>query len=168
MTRWYVLQTKPGAEDAAARSLKETGYRILLPKAVVPIRSGGEWKEKESILMPGYLMVETEYTAENYYRIKGTEGILKFAGNGRESYLSTAEAEYMKLLGREVLKPSEVEKAEGGFKIRSGILTRFPKEKIKLIARDRKAVLTISMCGEDKKVTLGLDVPEDPKETKAD
>lgn len=168
MIKWYVLQTKPGAEEAAAKSLEETGYKILLPRARVPVRSGGSWKVKENILMPGYLMVETEYTAENYYRIRGTEGILKFAGNGRESYLSTAEAEYMKLLGREVLEPSEVEKADGGYKIRSGILARFPKEKIKLITRDRKAVLTISMCGEDKKVTLGLNVPEDPKETKAD
>lgn len=168
MTRWYVLQTKPGAEESAAKSLKEMGYRILLPKAVVPIRSGGEWKEKESILMPGYLIIETEYTAENYYRIKGTEGILKFAGNGRESYLSTAEAEYMKLLGREVLKPSEVEKADGGFRIAEGILARFPEDRIKLNTRDRKAVLTISVCGEEKKVTLGIEVPGKDKETKAD
>ena len=64
---WYVIQVMTGKEDDIAGKLKEQGIRALVPKENRLIRSGGSWSQREYILFAGYVFLNMNYNADNYY-----------------------------------------------------------------------------------------------------
>ena len=70
---WYVIQVKTGEESGIARRLKNQAIRAEVPIENRPIRSGGAWTKKEYILFPGYVFLDMDFTARNYYRVNGSE-----------------------------------------------------------------------------------------------
>ena len=71
---WYVIQVMTGKEDDIAGKLKEQGIRALVPKENRLIRSGGSWSQREYILFAGYVFLNMNYNADNYYKVKGIPG----------------------------------------------------------------------------------------------
>ena len=119
MVRWYVLQVSTGQETGVRDALQGLGIRAAVPREERAIRNGGGWTTKVYTLLPGYVFLALEYSAENYYRVKAIPHVLRFLGpNGLSpSYLTHLEVEWLRLLdnGGEVLKPSRVETLpEGG------------------------------------------------------
>lgn len=172
MMRWYVLQTRPGEECSAAEKLKLNGYQTMLPMTVRKIRSGGVWRDQETLLIPGYVTVRTAYDAENYYRIKELSEILRFVGNGAESYLSYTETEWLRLLSQNSpIGPSRIRRLEdGSFEVMDGMLRFFPKGSISIVPRERKAAVRIKLCGEEKQVVLPVEMEDgadEPQEQEA-
>lgn len=158
---WYVIQVKTGEEQKIARHLKESGLRALAPVENRPIHTGGTWGRKEYALFPGYVFIQMEYNAENYYMLKNTGGVILLLA-GTLSYLET---EWIMLLsGRdgEPLAPTLVREAEGGtLEIEGGILERFKSRVVKIDKRSRRATIELSVCGEKKEVQLGIRLPEE-------
>ena len=72
---WYVIQVKTGEESGIARKLKNQAIRAEVPIENRPIRSGGAWTKKEYILFPGYVFLDMDFTARNYYTV--ISGVLK-------------------------------------------------------------------------------------------
>lgn len=70
MIRWYVLQVSTGQETAVREALEGLGVRAAVPREERLIRSGGGWTTKVYTLLPGYVFLALEYSAENYYRVK--------------------------------------------------------------------------------------------------
>ena len=66
---WYVIQVMTGKEDDIAGKLKEQGIRALVPKENRLIRSGGSWSQREYILFAGYVFLNMNYNADNYYKV---------------------------------------------------------------------------------------------------
>lgn len=105
---WYVIQVMTGKEDDIAGKLKEQGIRALVPKENRLIRSGGSWSQREYILFAGYVFLNMNYNADNYYKVKGIPGVIQFLGDSRNpSRLSYLEAEWIMLLTGENNQPIE-------------------------------------------------------------
>ena len=75
---WCVLQVRGNQELLIQEQLINAGYHALVPRENRLIRSGGNWITKEYILFPNYVFVETDYKAEDFYRITGIAGIQRF------------------------------------------------------------------------------------------
>ena len=166
---WYAVQVKTGEEAGVAAKLKELGIRALSPQENRPIHTGGKWGSQRYALFPGYVFLQMEYNAENYYRLKKIPGVVKLL-SGTLSYL---EAEWILLLsGRrgEPLEPTLVREADGRLEIQEGILKRFESRVIKMDKRNRRAVIELSICGEKKQVQLGIRLPgeEPPEDTETE
>ena len=80
---WYVIQVKTGEESGIARKLKNQAIRAEVPIENRPIRSGGAWTKKEYILFPGYVFLDMDFTARNYYRVKEVPGVIRFLGDSK-------------------------------------------------------------------------------------
>ena len=76
MVRWYVLQVSTGQETAVREALEGLGVRAAVPREERLIRSGGGWTTKVYTLLPGYVFLALEYSAENYYRVKAIPHVL--------------------------------------------------------------------------------------------
>lgn len=99
---WYVIQVKTGEENGIARKLKNQAIRAEVPIENRPIRSGGAWTKKEYILFPGYVFLDMDFTARNYYRVKEVPGVIRFLGDSKApSTLSYLEAEWIRILFRQ-------------------------------------------------------------------
>lgn len=157
---WYVIQVKTGAETEIAGKLMNIGIRALAPTENRPIHTDGAWGAKTYVLFPGYVFLQMEYNAENYYRLKEIPGVVKLL-SGTLSYL---EAEWILLLaGRkgEPLEPTLVRETDGKLEVQEGILEQFKSRIVKMDKRNRRAVIELSICGEKKQVQLGIRLPEE-------
>jgi transcriptional antiterminator NusG len=163
---WYVLQVKTGGEDQASAALQRQGFLVRVPKEERMIRSGGAWGTKMYTLFPGYVFLNLDYNADNYYRVKAVPGVLHFLGNDRPSPLTYLEAEWIKTLSGPSGQPLEPTKVQwlpdGSVKILGGVLLNFIGRPIKYDRRSRKATLEITMCGQVKQVTLSILPVEEP------
>lgn len=157
---WYVIHVKTGEEQNIAATLRENGMRALVPVENRPIHTGGAWSRKEYVLFAGYVFLQMEYNAENYYMLKKIPGVIQLLA-GTLSYL---EAEWIMLLaGRDgaPLEPTLVHEAAGSLVIEQGILEKFRSRIVKIEKRSRRATIELSICGEKKEVQLGIRLPEE-------
>lgn len=166
MVRWYVLQVSTGQETAVRDALQGLGIRAAVPREERAIRNGGGWTTKVYTLLPGYVFLALEYSAEIYYRVKAIPHVLRFLGpNGLSpSYLTHLEVEWLRLLdnGGKLLKPSKVEELpDGGIQIVEGVLRHFPVRSIDFDKRARRAKVEISLCGQPKTLTLSMESATD-------
>lgn len=163
---WYVIQVMTGKEDDIAGKLKEQGIRALIPKENRLIRSGGSWIQREYILFTGYVFLNMNYNADNYYKVKGIPGVIKFLGDSRNpSRLSHLEAEWIILLtgaNNVPIEPTTVRILEDGtFKVVKGVLEKFENRIVKYDKRNRKATFEITICNEKKEVQLSIALEND-------
>lgn len=157
---WYVIHVKSGEEQNIVATLRENGLRALAPVENRPIHTGGAWNRKEYVLFSGYVFLQMEYNAENYYMLKKIPGVIQLLA-GTLSYL---EAEWIMLLaGRDgvPLEPTLVREAAGNLEIEHGILEKFRSRIIRIDKRSRRATIELSICGEKKEVQLGIQLPEE-------
>ncbi len=157
---WYVIQVLTGSEVAIAEKLNRQGVRALVPRENRLIRSGGEWKQKEYILFPGYVFLEMVYNAGNYYKVRGLPGVIRFLGDGGPSRLSYLEAEWIMLLSGKENRPIEPtvvrQEADGSMKVVSGVLEKLAPRVIRYDRRGRKATFEITICNEKREVRLSI------------
>lgn len=158
---WYVIQVMTGKEGDIAGKLKEQGIRALVPKENRLIRTGGSWTQREYILFAGYVFLSMNYNADNYYKVKGIPGVIKFLGDSRNpSRLSHLEAEWITLLtgaDNAPIEPTTVKVQEDGtFKVVKGVLEKFENRIVKYDKRSRKAIFEITICNEKKEVQLSI------------
>ena len=158
---WYVLQVSTGKETAVSGILAEQRVRACVPRENRLIRKGGGWSRKEYTLFPGYVFLNMEYTAENYYMVKAIPGVLRFLGPDglHPSSLSYLEAEWIKLLAGDggPLEPTTAQLTpEGGVKFVDGILRHFPSRITKIDKHSRRATVELSVCGEPRAIPLSF------------
>lgn len=114
---WYVVQVRTGEERDIAAKLTDMGFQTLAPVENRPVRSGGAWGTKEYVLFPGYVFLQMDYNAGNYYRLKAVPGIVKLL-SGTLTYL---EAEWIRLLagqGGIPLEPTLVRRQRGAWRLK--------------------------------------------------
>ncbi len=161
---WYVLQVSTGQETAVRGELQKMNILALVPMENRLIRKGGGWTHKEYTLFPGYVFVNLEYTAENYYRVKEIPAVIRFLGASglAPSQLTYLEAEWVKTLAGingQPLQPTKVrELPDGSLKIVEGVLSNFAPRTIQYDKRSRRAKVEITLCGEPRTVQLSVEV----------
>ncbi len=153
----YVLQVKPGYEEAAVHLINEMGYTAMCPSEEIHIRSQGRWHKRLKLVFTQYIFVECELTDESYYRIRSVPGVVRFLGFGKPEPLRPDEQEYIKLMHNKG-KPIEASKvyttATGEKMILSGILREYADKIIRLDFRQRRAKVAVTLLGKPHTITL--------------
>jgi transcriptional antiterminator RfaH len=81
--QWYVLQTKPTAEEAVQAHLRNAQFETFLPKIRTMVRSARKSTQRVRPFFPSYLFVHLDLSDANLYRtIKYTRGVRKILGDG--------------------------------------------------------------------------------------
>lgn len=160
---WYVLQVSTGKEMAVTSTLTNNQVLAYVPRENRLIRKGGGWCQKEYTLFPGYVFLNLNYTAENYYMVKAIPGVLRFLGPDglHPSTLTYLEAEWIKLLAGEgkPLEPTTAQLTpEGEVKLGTGILQHFPSRIKKIDKHSRRATVELSVCGEKRTIPLSFNL----------
>lgn len=155
----YVLQTLSGKERDVVRELQRKGYAVYLPREICMERRGRQWHERERILLPGYVFIDTALTAGDYYKITRTGGIIRILGNPRPQPLSQSEADYIYSIsgGGKPLAPSTL-RVDDKVTVLSGSLVGQEAQILKLLPRQRKAVVRLSLLGKEYQLTLSVDI----------
>ncbi len=80
---WYVVQTKPTAEDNVRQHLSNADFTTFFPRIRTMVKGSGRQHSRIKPLFPSYLFVNMDLTDANLYRmIKYTRGVRKILGDG--------------------------------------------------------------------------------------
>ena len=72
---WYVLKTKPRQEDRALENLNRQGFKCFGPKLNVERIVRGKRSLRTEPLFPGYVFVQSDQLAEQFYKLRSTYGV---------------------------------------------------------------------------------------------
>jgi len=149
----YVLYVKPGCDEIAHKELLLKGYNSMCLREDILERHGGEWKSIEKLLMPSYIFVDVEYTAEVFYAFKNIHSIVKILG--KPTPLSDDEAEYIFRINNrgKPIKPLPANSEEE-------LLRMLPKgsKVIKFNKRQKRAKVSVMIAGINHTFTISLDI----------
>lgn len=82
MSKWYVAQTHPHAEEKAFAHLNRQGFRAYLPRYRKSRRHARRVETVKAPLFPGYLFVKLDIAEERWRPIKSTVGVARFICDG--------------------------------------------------------------------------------------
>ena len=81
MPAWYVVQTKPRAEEKAVSFLGQRAITTFLPRLLVQRHQGSRRRQALEPLFPGYLFARFQPEPEWIDRIRWTPGVRKVLGD---------------------------------------------------------------------------------------
>lgn len=67
---WKAIKVTTGKERQVAKSLEELGIESYAPAMKIKERHQGEWEEVMQEILPGYVLLYANWTAELYYTVK--------------------------------------------------------------------------------------------------
>lgn len=80
---WYVIKTKPLAEDEVRQRLARANFEVFLPRIKSIVRSRAKSVARLKSLFPSYLFARLNLEdAEIYHMIKYTRGVHRILGSG--------------------------------------------------------------------------------------
>ena len=173
MFRWYAIHTYSGHEDKVRRNLEQrrrtqTGgdsvRRIVVPTEQTVETREGKKVEKETRVMPGYVLVQMDATPEAISLVRNTPGVTGFVGaQGKREEMTLVplgQAEIDKLLKVESAeaKPKAVAEFTLGqmVKVTSGPLADFDGEIIEINNESGKLKVHVSIFERQVPVELGF------------
>lgn len=165
--KWYVVKTVNNREKSVAERIVSEGDKgdltgrigqVIVPYEKVVSMKDGKRVQKDKILLPGYIFLETNSLGELKYFLKGVKGTSGFLTERNGDITSLSEAEVYKMIGKNkenenidlsisYIIGESVLINEGPFSSMTAVI-----EKIE----DQKVVLTVSIFG--RKTPLTLDI----------
>ena len=157
--KMYVIQVRSGYEFSVCQELRNQGFDAILPIRQEFIRHGGQWDIYEKIIFTQYVFLKLELTTQIYYKIKKTDGVIRFLSfeKGIPQPLHHAEKAYIEWLWNNgnPIEPSKIYVTPNGDKlIMSGTLRKYSGNEIEYNLRQRKANIFIEIAGRKHKVTI--------------
>ena len=162
---WYVLQTRTGAERDTQDKLLRAGFDARVPTELRPIHRCGAWTQRAYTLLPGYVFLGMEFSAERYQRIRAALGAARLLGMSGEAPTPVAASEAA-LWGLGAppapLLPSVIAfDAHGTPRVVSGPLTGREGQIVRIDRHARRAVLAARLPdGGTKLVRFGVGFAE--------
>lgn len=77
----YVLHVQSGRENDIVNLLAMQEIKAYAPQHKLLERRKGVWEAVLRTVFPGYVFADIELNAEEYYKIRRTDGVIKFLGN---------------------------------------------------------------------------------------
>jgi transcriptional antiterminator RfaH len=131
---WFVVQTKPRAEEQVCRHLEQHAVEPYLPRLLVRRRHGSRRWHAIEPLFPGYLFCRFFPTAKLIARVQWTPGVKRILGDHEGpiavdhdviAYLRAREAGQGYVAGGRPLAPGDRVRFVGGpFALLEGIIER--------------------------------------------
>jgi transcriptional antiterminator NusG len=173
MFRWYAIHTYSGHEDKVRRNLEQRRRtqqggeglrRIVVPTEHTVETRDGKKVEKESRVLPGYVLIQMDSTPEAISLVRNTPGVTGFVGaQGKREEMTLVplgQAEVDKLLRTESAeaKPKAVAEFQLGqmVKVTSGPLADFDGEIIEINNESSKLKVHVSIFERQVPVELGF------------
>lgn len=156
--KWYVLQVMTGKETEVRDTLQKERIPAKVPQEITFIRKGGQWTERLSVLIPGYVFVGSDdFSSTEYYAGKRMPGAIRWLGAQKPQSISYIEAEYIGLLApsNDPLQPSTVTVQDDVFEV-EGVLAHLPARSIKYNIRQRRARVNMTILGEERTVDFAI------------
>lgn len=75
MLRWYLVRTKPNAENTALTNLERQGYGVYFPRLSQALLWRGHWRDRIVALFPGYLFMHLEEGRQPLAPVRSTSGV---------------------------------------------------------------------------------------------
>lgn len=165
--KWYVVKTVNNREKSVAERIVSEGEKgdligrigqVIVPYEKVVSMKDGKKVQKDKILLPGYIFLETNSLGELKYFLKGVKGTSGFLTERNGDITALSESDVFKMIGRNK-ETSNVDLTlnyvigdsvlinEGPFSSMTAVI-----EKIE----DQKVILSVSIFG--RKTPLTLDV----------
>ncbi|MEJ0027273.1 MAG: transcriptional activator RfaH [Rhizomicrobium sp.] len=82
VSRWYVVQVQPHAENRAGFHLERQGYRLFCPRIHRTIRHARKVTRTLVPLFPGYLFLNLDIAHEQWRAVNGTTGVARLIAHG--------------------------------------------------------------------------------------
>lgn len=170
--KWYVVRTQNQREKSVAERIQKEAEKgtligkvgqVIIPiEKVITVKSGKKI-QKEKVMLPGYIFLETNSVGELKYFLKSVKGTSGFLAERNGDIKSLSEAEVNKMTGRnkevpvENLLTFEVDEEviinEGPFSTMKATIDKIEDQKVTLSVSifGRKTPLTLDIHQIDKK-----------------
>jgi transcription antitermination factor NusG len=122
--KWYVVYTKPSAEDMARDYIERKEISVFLPKIREYHYSSKGKEAKIKPLFPNYLFAHMSYP-DDYYKVIWAKGVRRIVGNGAEPIpLDDSVVDFLKTQTEEkgFIQPSSQLKIGDSVRVRIGPL----------------------------------------------
>jgi len=171
--KWYVVRTQGNREKSVAEKINKEGEngdligkigQVLVPLEKSMFLKNNKKVEKETIMFPGYIFMETNSLGELKYFLKGVKGATGFLAERNGDIQSLTEAEVNKMIGKQTESMNkkidniftvgeEVTINEGPFATMKATIDKIEDQKVVLAVSifGRKTPLTLEMHQIDKK-----------------
>lgn len=83
MARWYLIRSKPNAEETAVTNLIRQGYEVYFPRLLQPMLNRGRWRDRIVPLFPGYLFLRLDEGRQPLAPVQSTLGVMSAVRFGR-------------------------------------------------------------------------------------
>lgn len=171
--KWYVVRTQGNREKSVAEKINKEGEngdligkigQVLVPLEKSMFLKNNKKVEKETIMFPGYIFMETNSLGELKYFLKGVKGATGFLAERNGDIQSLTETEVNKMIGKQTESMNkkidniftvgeEVTINEGPFATMKATIEKIEDQKVILAVSifGRKTPLTLEMHQIDKK-----------------
>lgn len=160
----YVLQVMTGQETSITDALRRVGMPAYCPQETRSTRRGGAWRDEVYTLYPGYVFVEVEDVMRCYYAVRSQYGVVCWLGMHSGAPVALAEPERERILWMAKdgpLPPSvAVPQPDGTLRFTEGPLLLLEGRILHIDRHDRRAVVSLPVAGERKRVNLSFKIPE--------
>jgi len=174
MDYWYILFVRTGSEEKVrqilSHRLDSTNYQPFVPVKTAPSKSGGVVRKMLKPLYPGYIFIQSVLSPDKFceamflvvYPIKDAYRVLHNGSDRLDTALRENERLFFqRLFGKDfIIEDSIGVIKDGKTLIISGPLAGMEGMIKKIDRHRREATVEISIMGEVKKVTLGLEIVE--------
>lgn len=115
--KWYIVRSQANREKSVAERITKDGERGDLigkiGRVIVPTEKSfhlknGKKVQREKVMFPGYIFVETSAVGELKYYLKGVNGATGFLTNRGGSIESLTQAEVDRMLGVQQQKEESI------------------------------------------------------------
>lgn len=157
--QWYVIQVMTGAEADCLRKLTELGIEAIAPTRILPELSGGVWRERERVMIPGYVFVHVTLSLWNYYRMAQIPCALRILpGNGEFQPVPEKQMKWIlgMTAGGGAWGVSTAAEIGGRIVVRSGPLVGRERAIRKWDKRRRRCTIRIDVLDEKRQIDVGL------------
>lgn len=116
--KWYIIRSQSNRERSIAEKIQKEGEKGDLMgkigRVVVPIEKtfhlkNGKKVQKEKVMYPGYIFIETNAVGELKYHLKGVNGATGFLTSRDKSIQSLTQLEIDRMLGVQKEKEENIE-----------------------------------------------------------
>ncbi|MCB6616951.1 transcription termination/antitermination NusG family protein [Ruminococcus sp. 210702-SL.1.03] len=156
----YVVHVTSGMEYETVQALVMQGIKAYAPKHHLLERRRGEWTTVSRYLFPGYVFADLpQLTDEVYYKVRNTDGVIRFLGSPSPVPLSYSEQRRMQwIFDAGVLGVSKGHVHDGKIVITSGLLLGRENDIISFSKRQKRCKLCCVINGRKHYFSLSAEL----------
>lgn len=153
----YVLHVQSGKEYDIVNSLVMQDIKAYAPKHILLERRKGVWNRVQRTIFPGYVFADIELSDEIYYKIRHTEGVVRFLGD--PTPLSYSEQQRMQwIFDAGVLDVSRGYVKDGRLVITDGLLKGREDRIVSFSRRQKRCRLYCEINGRRHYFSLSAEI----------